>query len=273
MQIHQLPEQQTVADADMFAIDTGQTTRRTPFTAIKTAISTFAHQLTNLAETTATSDSDVLPIDDGTGAKKIAFGNLKNKITESASPAFNSEDASSSVVWTVVSVLTSGETIPSILNKVSLMFKNIRFLYYKIGNNNVSGTGKSSLTAIIGNTSLVSIGNGTLSGAISAFNSEINTINNKIAWQYFTQSTEADFLSAVDNAIGTGSGFLFGYATSTTAAAAGLNSEAHYIIALANSSGSRLIMAIRPAGGIYTRYKGSGTWASGWRYVLLNALS
>lgn len=177
MQIHQLPEQQTVADSDMFAVDTGQTTRRTPFSAIKTAISTFAHQLTNLTETTATSDSDVLPIDDGTGAKKITFGNLKNKITESANPAFNSGDSSSSTTWTAVSVLASGETIPSILNKISLMFKNIRYLYYKIGNNNVSGTGKSSLTAIIGNTSLASIGNGTLSGAVSTLNSTVSSLS------------------------------------------------------------------------------------------------
>lgn len=173
MQIHQLPEQQTIDDADMFAIDTGQTTRRTPFSAIKAIVSAFAHQLTNLTETTAVSDEDVLPIDDGNGAKKITYGNLKNKITQDATPAFDSVDASSSTSWTSVAVLASGEALTSVYNKISAMFKNIRYLYYKIGTNNVSGTGKSSLTAIIGNTSISSLGNGTLSGAVNTLNTEI----------------------------------------------------------------------------------------------------
>lgn len=173
MQIHQLPEQQTLSDSDMFAVDTGQTTRRTPFNALKAIISAYAHQLTNLTETTATSDSDVIPIDDGNGAKKITFGNLKNKITEGATPAFNSVDASSSTAWTSVSVLTSSEVMTSVLNKISAMFKNIRFLYYKIGSTNISGSGKSTITSAIGNTSIASIGDGTLTGAVDTVNKKI----------------------------------------------------------------------------------------------------
>lgn len=149
MQIHQLPEQQAVADSDMFALDTGQTTRRTPFNAIKTAISTFAHQLTNLTETTATSDSDVLPIDDGGGAKKITFGNLKNKIAQDATPAFNSADASSPTSWTNVAVLTSGEALTSVYNKISAMFKNVRFIYSKLGSANISDVSDGTVTGAI----------------------------------------------------------------------------------------------------------------------------
>lgn len=268
MQIHQLPEQQTVADSDMFALDTGQTTRRTPFNVIKTAISTFAHQLTNLAETTATSDSDVMPIDDGTGAKKITFGNLKNKIAESANPAFNSEDASSSVVWTAVSVLTSGETIPSILNKVSLMFKNIRFLYYKIGNNNVSGTGKSSLTAIIGNTSLVSIGNGTLSGAVSSINAVANKANGQVSEHSFTQSSLSAFTDAVDAYIGDTYGVFAGYIAQATATAMNLHGSGHYCLIFNHSATFRAVVAFSmDAYGIAVLYRGNSGWATSWRYV------
>lgn len=249
MQIHQLPEQQTVADSDMFALDTGQTTRRTPFSAIKTAISTFAHQLTNLTETTATSDSDVMPIDGGTGAKKITFGNLKNKITQDATPAFNSADAASPTSWTSVAVLTSGEALTSVYNKISAMFKNVRFIYSKLGSTNISD-----------------ISDGTVTSAISM-------INDKTSWKSFTQSTEAAFLAAVDSAIGGSNGYLLGYMSAGCSSAAGLSNEMHYVIVVANSINARMLFVLRPTGTLYTRYKSSGTWTSGWKYVTLNTLT
>ena len=268
MQIHQLPEQQAVSDSDMFALDTGQTTRRTPFNAIKTAVSTFAHQLTNLTETTATSDTDVLPIDDGNGAKKITFGNLKNKITESATPAFNSADASSSYAWVNVAVLASGEAMTSVLEKISTMFKNIRFLYYKIGNNNVSGTGKSSLTAIIGNTSLTSIGNGTLSGAVSSINAVANKANEQVTEHTFKQSSLSAFTAAVDAYVGDTYGVFTGYIAQTTASAMNMHGSGHYCLIFNHTETFRMVVAFSiDSYGIAFLYRGTSGWSTSWRYI------
>ena len=258
MQIHQLPEQQTVSDSDMFALDTGQTTRRTPFSVIKTAVSTFAHQLTNLAETTATSDSDVLQIDDGTGAKKITFGNLKNRVAESATPAFNSVDASSSYAWTSVAVLASGEALTSVYNKISAMFKNIRFLYYKIGNNNVSGTGKSSLTAIIGNTSIVSIGNGTLSGAVSTINAALTPLVTNLEANTIT----TDAVNSL-----TGRATYIAQISNTTAAAIGLPSSWFYVLNISRPTSDGWCFQVFFEVGGTTRVYVRNSTASAWNAV------
>lgn len=148
MQIHSLPEQQTVADSDMFALDTGTTTRRTPFSALKTAISNYAHQLTNLTSTTTVNDSDVLPIDAGSGAKKITYVNLKNKIINDAAPTYTSGDAASPTAWSSVSVITSGLSLGTLLNRVTTMIKNVRWLYGRIGTTDISALGTTITGAI-----------------------------------------------------------------------------------------------------------------------------
>ena len=79
--------------------------------------------------------------------------------------SFTSADTASPTSWTNVSVLTSGEKHSSIFNKISTMFKNLRYLY-----------------KILGTTSISSIGNGTVTGAIS-------TINNNLSnWETLTIS-------------------------------------------------------------------------------------
>lgn len=63
---------------------------------------------------------------------------------------FTSADVadSSATSWTTVAALTSGEATKTILNKVSSMFKNIRFLYNKLGTTDISGVGTSVTAAI-----------------------------------------------------------------------------------------------------------------------------
>lgn len=148
MQIHQLPEQQTVADTDEFALDTGTTTRRTPFLAMKTVISDFAHQLTNLASTTTVNDSDVLPIDAGSGAKKITYVNLKNKIINDAAPTYTSGDAANPTAWSNVTVIASGISLGTLLNRITTMVKNVRWLYGRLGTTDISSLGSTITGAI-----------------------------------------------------------------------------------------------------------------------------
>lgn len=125
-------------------------------------------QIHELPAQTTAADADVFAVDNGTSTQKITVANLGKKVAEDATPAFTSEDASTASAWTSVNVLASGEAFTSILNKVSAMFKNIRYLYKLLGSTSISGSGKSTVTAAIGNTSIASLGNGTITGALNA---------------------------------------------------------------------------------------------------------
>lgn len=80
---------------------------------------------------------------------------------------FTSKDSTAANTWTDVNLLASGEKHSSILNKVSTMFKNIRFLYKMLGTTDIS-----------------TIGNGTVTGAIvsqnETFTQQINTLNTNL---------------------------------------------------------------------------------------------
>ena len=69
---------------------------------------------------------------------------------------FTSSDTTTPSAWTDVAVLKSGETHKSFVQKVSTMFKNLRYLW-----------------KILGSTSLTGIGDGTVTGAINALNTGI----------------------------------------------------------------------------------------------------
>lgn len=58
--------------------------------------------------------------------------------------------------WTIVAKLTTSEKLSSVLNKVSVMFKNIRYLYKMLGTTDISA-----------------IGGGTVTGAISKLNTDL----------------------------------------------------------------------------------------------------
>ena len=70
--------------------------------------------------------------------------------------AFTSADSTTANAWTDVSALATGEKHSSILNKVSTMFKNIRFLYKMLGTTDISA-----------------IGDGTVTNALSTLNSNL----------------------------------------------------------------------------------------------------
>ncbi len=83
--------------------------------------------------------------------KQTNTGDSQNNIV-----TFNSRDSTDSTVWTNVPVLTSGEKHSSILNKVSTMFRNIRYLYKMLGTADISA-----------------IGDGTIKGALNSLNTSL----------------------------------------------------------------------------------------------------
>ena len=80
--------------------------------------------------------------------KQTNTGDSQNNIV-----TFNSGDSTDSTAWTNVPVLASGEKHSSILNKVSTMFRNIRYLYKMLGTADISA-----------------IGDGTIKGALNSLN-------------------------------------------------------------------------------------------------------
>ena len=81
---------------------------------------------------------------------KISVEGTIYQITPSDTGTFNgtSEDSTSPSSWTTVAALSSGETNGSIFTKISQMFKNIRYLYSKLGNVDISSSGNSITDAI-----------------------------------------------------------------------------------------------------------------------------
>lgn len=124
---------------------------------------------------------------------------------------FNSSDTDDSVSeWTSVSVLSSGEKLSSLFNKISTMFRNIRYLYKLIGSTDISelsedGTITKSLTTLnrkLG--SLIKEGSFTATtnanGAITAGDSGVSAtdkivlqafVPSYLAYAYISESTTA----------------------------------------------------------------------------------
>lgn len=102
--------------------------------------------------------------------------------TSSNTATFTSADSTSPTAWTDVAVLTSGEKHSSIFNKISTMFKNVRFLYKRIGTTDISA-----------------IGNGTLTGALSTLNNSLSTCYRARTGTY-TGNID-DLIKSTDNGI------------------------------------------------------------------------
>lgn len=118
--------------------------------------------------TKALTDPAYVAFDDGTDTYKADFkAEIDNAAADAVADAdltdntvaFTSGDAASPTNWTAVSVLTSGLTIKVLFNRISTMIKNVRWLYSKLGTTNIS-----------------SIGDGTVTGAISSLNSNFGGV-------------------------------------------------------------------------------------------------
>lgn len=76
---------------------------------------------------------------------------------------YTSEDNLTANAWTDVAALTSNEKHSSIFNKVSKMFKNVRYIW-----------------KLLGTTDISTIGNGTITGAVSSLNYNLTNANTNI---------------------------------------------------------------------------------------------
>lgn len=198
MQIHNLPERSAIADTDVYAVDTGTTTGKTPFSLIKSLIKTFTLQFSDLTLKTTASNNDVFAIDDGTGSKKIRFSELKNLVVQNATPGYNSGDSETvdATSWTDVAKVTSGLTFTTTLNRITTMMKNARYLYNLLGSTNISGTGKSTVTEAIGGTDMSGISqDGTISGALANLNSNLYALRNKFVAQRLTKTVNSGYFT------------------------------------------------------------------------------
>lgn len=72
---------------------------------------------------------------------------------------FESNDSANPTEWGNVEIISTGEKTKSLFNKISTMFKNIRYLY-----------------GLMGTTDISNIGDGTVRGAIGLLNSNLNNI-------------------------------------------------------------------------------------------------
>jgi hypothetical protein len=81
---------------------------------------------------------------------KVNVSDTTYDISQSPDATFTatSNDNASPTSWTDVAVLASGETNSSIFSKISSMFKNIRFLYSKLGTSDFSSAGDTVSAAL-----------------------------------------------------------------------------------------------------------------------------
>ena len=93
------------------------------------------------------------------GALAINGDSKSNTVTFTS----NDVDDASATSWTSVSKLATGITHATFFQRVSQMFKNVRYLYKMLGTTDIS-----------------KIGNGTVTGALDTLNSNLNDKQNKI---------------------------------------------------------------------------------------------
>lgn len=82
---------------------------------------------------------------------------LVNGNTANSTVSFTSKDDAEPTGWEEIALLSSGETHASLFQKISKMFKNLRWLYKMLGSTDISA-----------------IGDGTVTGALSVVNSKLS---------------------------------------------------------------------------------------------------
>lgn len=127
--------------------------------------------------TKSLTDPAYIAFDDGNrDTYKADFNEI---IDDAVAKAFSAADVSGGVVnytsgddespteWSDVSVLSSGSTLATLLNRISTMIKNVRWLFSRQGTTDIS-----------------SIGDGTVTGAINSLNGKIAFTSQKVTSFY-----------------------------------------------------------------------------------------
>jgi hypothetical protein len=128
------------------------------------ATSCYDEQLTGSRKMCDTSGS-ALSVGSSSQAVYFSNGVPTALTTGNLTPTFLSDDVADSDVttstgWTSVPKLTSGLSLSTLFSRISRMFKNVRWLYKMLGTTDIS-----------------SIGNGTVTGAISSLNTSLSQNN------------------------------------------------------------------------------------------------
>lgn len=126
--------------------------------------------------------TDSIAMDNGTDTYKAT----PTTVVSNSAPTFTSGDASSPTAWESVSTISSGLGFGTLLNRITTMIKNVRYLYSRQGNTALTTTAttitgainehETDITAtntLMGDTSISDIGGGTVTGAISSLNSSL----------------------------------------------------------------------------------------------------
>ena len=101
---------------------------------------------------------------DENGNNIVATYQTKTGNTNNNAVTFTTDDSTSPTGWTNVEQMKSGEKHNSLFNKISTMFKNVRWLYKMLGTTDISG-----------------IGDGTTTGAIAAQNETLAQLNTNLS--------------------------------------------------------------------------------------------
>ncbi len=193
---------------------------------------------------------------------KIQVGDNTYNITSSsdATNTFTSGDVAdgSATSWTTVAALASGETTGNILNKISNMFKNIRYLYknmlkWTIDND---GSGNTSLQATIQNDINNNVATGTYSHAEGYHTTASG--NSSHAEGY---STTAGNYSHAEGYMATASGAA-SHAEGESTVTSGTGSHAEGYMTTASGDYSHAEGYSTSASGYYSHAEGGSTTAS-----------
>ena len=114
---------------------------------------------------------DYAALDTGSQTYKAQVGNLK--------PQFVSYDAANPTSWANVDTVGSNSPISSVFEKLTYIFRNVRYLWKLIGSNAFSNVAET-ISGAIGNTALTTTAT-SISGAIAEHEGDISTINNNLS--------------------------------------------------------------------------------------------
>ena len=130
-------------------------------------------RITDLTTNNTVSSSTFLPIDNtSSGTGKIA----ETTLVDNAPATFTTADVADNAVtyntgWSSVNAMTSGENRKTLLNKISTMMKNLRYLYKLIGTTDIASL--STQHTITGALSTLNTNIGTNSTAINKLNTDL----------------------------------------------------------------------------------------------------
>ena len=134
------------------------------------------------------------------GSQKIDLSNYLTKDGDSAenTTTFISNDSTEVTSYSDVETLTTGEKHSSIFNKISTMFKNVRYLYKMLGTTDISSIGGGTVTGAISNlnTNKVSNTDSRLSDARTPKSHNHNDL-------YYTETEINTKLSNINNTVST----------------------------------------------------------------------